>query len=92
MIAALMVVLVFALVLTGCKKEEKKESYVFATDATWPPLEFVEDGTLTGFEVELVPLIGEKVGVPMSVKTYPGTPFSLALPMVPMMELQAVLP
>ncbi len=72
MIAALMVVLVFALVLTGCKKEEKKESYVFATDATWPPpLEFVEDGTLTGFEVELVPLIGEKVGVPMSVKNIP---------------------
>nr|WP_321304606.1 basic amino acid ABC transporter substrate-binding protein [uncultured Sphaerochaeta sp.] len=71
MIAALMVVLVFALVLTGCKKEEKKESYVFATDATWPPLEFVEDGTLTGFEVELIPLIGEKVGVPMSVKNIP---------------------
>ena len=43
--------------------------YVFATDATWPPFEFVdENGNLTGFEVELIPLIGEHVGVEMQVE------------------------
>ena len=33
--------------------------------------EFVENGQRTGFEVELMPLIGEKVGVQMSVKNIP---------------------
>lgn len=43
--------------------------YVFAADATWPPFEFVdENGNLTGFEVELMPLIGEHVGVEMVVE------------------------
>lgn len=46
--------------------------YNFATDATWPPFEFVdENGTLTGFEVELIPLIGEHVGVQMTVENIP---------------------
>ena len=46
--------------------------YTFATDATWPPFEFVdENGTLTGFEVELVPMIGEHVGVTMTVENIP---------------------
>ena len=52
-------------------KKESNEGYVFASDATWPPLEFVENGQLTGFEVELMPLIGEKVGVTMTVKNIP---------------------
>lgn len=51
--------------------KEKTEGYVFAADATWPPLEFVDNGVLTGFEVELMPLIGEKVGVTMTVKNIP---------------------
>ena len=43
--------------------------YVFAADATWPPFEFIdENGNLTGFEVELMPLIGEHVGVEMVVE------------------------
>lgn len=52
-------------------KKEDKNGYIFASDATWPPLEFVENGQLTGFEVELMPLIGEKVGTQMSVKNIP---------------------
>lgn len=65
--------LVFALALTlfASGSKEKKKEYIFATDATWPPLEFVEDGVLTGFEVELVPLIGQAVGVDMKAKNIP---------------------
>ncbi|AEV28522.1 periplasmic component of amino acid ABC-type transporter/signal transduction system [Sphaerochaeta pleomorpha str. Grapes] len=67
--------LAIALVSIGCLfaggTKEAKNGYVFAADATWPPLEFVDNGTLTGFEVELMPLIGEKVGVPMTVKNIP---------------------
>lgn len=55
----------------GKQEAAAKKSYTFAADATWPPLEFVENGKLTGFEVELIPLIGEKVGVQMTVKNIP---------------------
>ncbi len=73
-ISIVLLVLVFALSLplfAGGAKEEGPKAYVFASDATWPPLEFVEDGVLTGFEVELIPLIGEKAGAPMVVKNIP---------------------
>lgn len=61
------------LMLFSCaKKEESAKVYVFATDATWPPLEYIdESGNLTGFEVELVPMIGEKVGVKMEAQNIP---------------------
>lgn len=48
------------------------KTYVFAADATWPPLEFIDEkGAITGFEVELVPLIGKAVGLNMVVKNVP---------------------
>lgn len=51
---------------------EEKEEYVFATDATWPPFEYIdEQGNLTGFEVELVPMIGEAVGKTFIVQNIP---------------------
>ena len=71
MIAA--VTILSLLMLFSCaKKEESAKVYVFATDATWPPLEYIdESGNLTGFEVELVPMICEKVGVKMEAKNIP---------------------
>ena len=33
-----------------------------ATDATFPPMEFVENGKRTGFDVELVEAIGKTLG------------------------------
>lgn len=56
----------------GSNESSDKSEYIFATDATWPPLQFIdESGNLTGFEVELVPLIGEKVGKNFVVKNIP---------------------
>lgn len=68
-----LIIVLSALMLFSCaKKEEQNKVYVFATDATWPPLEYIdESGNLTGFEVELVPMIGEKVGVKMEAKNIP---------------------
>lgn len=70
LLIVLLVVLSLPLFSAG-SKEETSKTYIFASDATWPPLEFVENGVLTGFEVELIPLIGEKVGVSMVVKNIP---------------------
>ena len=67
-----LIIILSALMLFSCAKKEENKVYVFATDATWPPLEYIdESGNLTGFEVELVPMIGEKVGVKMEAKNIP---------------------
>lgn len=51
---------------------QEKSGYVFAADATWPPLEFIdESGRLTGFEVELVQAMGNAVGEIFTVKNIP---------------------
>lgn len=70
-IAMLLVVLLACTLVFAQGGKEEKSGYIFASDATWPPLEFVENGQLTGFEVELIPLIGSKVGVEMTVKNIP---------------------
>ncbi|WP_320130424.1 basic amino acid ABC transporter substrate-binding protein [uncultured Sphaerochaeta sp.] len=69
MLLAIVLVSIGCLFANGSKETQK--GYVFAADATWPPLEFVDNGVLTGFEVELMPLIGQKVGVSMTVKNIP---------------------
>ena len=69
---AFLIVLSVLMLFSCAKKDETNKVYVFATDATWPPLEYIdESGNLTGFEVELVPMIGEKVGVKMEAKNIP---------------------
>ena len=72
-LSIVLIIVLSALMLFSCaKKEEQNNVYVFAPDATWPPLEYIdESGNLTGFEVELVPMIGEKVGVKMEAKNIP---------------------
>ncbi|MHC1693470.1 MAG: transporter substrate-binding domain-containing protein [Sphaerochaetaceae bacterium] len=68
-IIMLTVILAMSTVFAGGKKEE---GFVFAADATWPPLEYIdESGNLVGFEVELVQEIGKTVGQAMVVKNIP---------------------
>ena len=70
-IIALALLLIPAMAFANGAKEEKDE-YVFATDATWPPFEYIdEDGNLTGFEVELVPMIGDAIGKTFVVENIP---------------------
>lgn len=67
-----LVLLMVSITLFAGGKKESKDGYVFASDATWPPMEFIdESGELTGFEVELIPLIASKVNQPMTVKNIP---------------------
>ncbi len=71
-ITAVLVIAASAACVFAGGSAEKTDGYVFATDATWPPFEFIdENGNLTGFEVELMPLIGEHVGVTMTVENIP---------------------
>ena len=70
-VIALVMLLIPSMAFAGGAEEEKSE-YVFATDATWPPFEYIdENGNLTGFEVELVPMIGEAVCETFVVQNIP---------------------
>lgn len=54
---------VFSLSASG---SSEKEGYTFATNANWPPLEYVdENGEIVGFEIDLIKAISETSGVPM---------------------------
>lgn len=42
------------------------DGYTFATNANWPPLEYVdENGDIVGFEIDLIKAMSEVTGVPM---------------------------
>ena len=65
-----MIAVVATLAFAGGASE--KTEYVFGADATWPPFEFIDEkGNLTGFDVELVELIGEKVNMNFVAKNIP---------------------
>jgi len=59
-ILGILVGLVLVSVLAGCGQEEEKIR--IATDATWPPFEFVDEETkeVVGFDIDLINAIAEK--------------------------------
>lgn len=66
-VAVLLLVVCVSFVFTAGQKE--REGYVFGSDATWPPLEFVdENGDIVGFEIDLIKAISERSGVPMTIR------------------------
>jgi polar amino acid transport system substrate-binding protein len=52
----------FTLLLVGCKDEKDDGVIKFATSADYPPFEYYANGQITGFDIELAELIGEKLG------------------------------
>jgi polar amino acid transport system substrate-binding protein len=58
----------FAVLAQGQKESDTKESYVFAANCAWPPLEFVdENGDIVGFEIDLVDEIANVSGTEISI-------------------------
>ena len=50
-------------VITG-QKETANKKIVFASDATWPPMEFVnESGDIVGFDMDLLAAVAKEAGV-----------------------------
>ncbi len=60
---ALMGMALFSLVLLGCAPKTTK--VIIATDATWPPFEYVDEQTkeIVGFDIDLMTAIAEKAGL-----------------------------
>lgn len=67
LILGVVLLVLTSMVFAGGAKEE--EGYVFGSDCTWPPLEFVdENGDIVGFEIDLISAMSERSGIPMSVR------------------------
>ena len=49
--------------LISCGSEKDTKTYVFAVEATWPPMEFVDDsGEMVGFDIDMIDAIAQKAG------------------------------
>lgn len=73
MAAGAALVLAGCLVLTGCGKEEPKaasgaDGHVHVvTHANWNPFEYMKDGKITGFDVELITEAAKKAGLTVDI-------------------------
>ena len=63
------IVLVFAMIATlaACGGGGDKEKLVMATNAEFPPYEYVEDGKIVGIDAEIAALIAEKLGMELEI-------------------------
>lgn len=60
-------------ILTGCSDENKKSNitnkdvYSVATSADYPPFEFLQDGKIVGFDIDLIHAVAEKLKIKIQV-------------------------
>ena len=58
-----LIALLMALMMIGCAALASAETYYYATNPEYPPFESVEaDGSVVGYDVDLINAIGEKIG------------------------------
>ncbi len=71
----LLVVALCVTALSGCATAKPKK-YVVATDATWPPFEFVDEKTkeIVGFDIDLMNAIAKEAGFEVEYKNVPFDP------------------
>jgi polar amino acid transport system substrate-binding protein len=67
----LSILVILATLLTSCSAPKTKVTV--ATDATFPPFEYVDETTqeMTGFDIELIKLVAEKAGLDISIENTP---------------------
>ena len=63
------IVLVFAMIATlaSCGGSGEKEKLVMATNAEFPPYEYVENSEIVGIDAEIAALIAEKLGMELEI-------------------------
>lgn len=68
-ILAVLVVLAVPAFANGGADDDGAKVYVFASDATWPPMEFVDDnGDIVGFDMDLLEAVAEAAGFEYEVQ------------------------
>lgn len=61
-------VLTSVLAFSGCGNKKDSNIIKVGTSADFPPYEYIENGEITGLEIELVKKIGEKLGKKVEIK------------------------
>jgi polar amino acid transport system substrate-binding protein len=66
---ALVLVLVISMVLTGCARQPKSDTIVIATDAAFPPMEFVDENkNIVGFDIDMMNAVASAMGFSVEYK------------------------
>jgi polar amino acid transport system substrate-binding protein len=64
---ALAAIILFA--VSGCSGSARDDKLIIGLDDEFPPMGFVENGELVGFDVDLARAVGEKMGVEVEFQT-----------------------
>ena len=67
-ILLVMLLLAISISLSGCVEEEEVNKIIVGTSADFPPFEYVEDGTIVGFDIEMVTMILEDMNYTVEVQ------------------------
>lgn len=63
--------LALALTLTGCSdndSDKPKETYIVGTSADYAPFEFFKDNQITGYDIDVIHAIANKIGIKIEIK------------------------
>lgn len=67
-ILALVLALCLVFVCAGCGAKKDDNTLIMATNATFPPYEYIENGDYVGIDVEIATLIAEELGMELEIK------------------------
>ena len=67
-ILALIMVLAFAFAMTGCGGSGSGGTLVMATNATFPPYEYVDGEDYAGIDVEVAQAIADELGMELEIQ------------------------
>lgn len=68
-IGLLLFAVIFSLAACGSSSDEIKDSYTVATDTSFVPFEFKEDGEYVGFDIDLIYAIADEIGFEIDLET-----------------------
>lgn len=51
-----------AFIFSGCKEDNNSQNIIFVTCGDYPPFEYLEQGKLTGFDIELAEALSKELG------------------------------
>lgn len=67
-ILAVLLVLAMLFAFAGCAKKDDSNKLVMATNAAFPPYEYIEGGKIVGIDAEIAAKIAEKLGMELEIK------------------------
>lgn len=67
LVSVMILLIAVSMVFVGCQK--KTEKVVIATDATWPPMEYIDENSdLVGFDIDLINAIADEAGLEIELQ------------------------